>query len=207
MHEYTDDQIQERYNELPQEIRDVLTSDGVLESIKSIAKKNNLVIDEIGDLVDQVVLILLGFAKSSTFPEDLTKRIPIDIEQAKTIAVELNESVFAPIRNKMMEPKEDVKPPEKAPKPVSSLEKVGNFTIEPDARDQKMPQNKPSIATPQPVNRLVDQLMSAPAAIPEEKIAKTAWQPISTTPPVVETMVPTPPPNLPTSDSYREPIK
>jgi hypothetical protein len=170
MQEFTTEQIQERFEKLPPEIRQAISSDEVLERMRSIGRKHNLMIDQIGDLVNQICLVMLGLAKSSNFVRDTSALLSIDNEKAKAIATDINSEIFNGIKSSMraLEEKADEEAPPSTigasnrnfgsgqkfsgaggganggvlrdmpanapvrPSANASLERAGNFEIEPE---------------------------------------------------------------------------
>lgn len=130
MKEFTVEQIQERFDQLPPEVKVVISSPEVRDKITTLAKGHGLMIDQQGELVDHIGLVMLGLARSSDFVRDISSRLGIDNDTAKEIAGDVNREVFDSIRDHMREADE--------PKPVtpiasvdnSSLEAAGGFTIE-----------------------------------------------------------------------------
>jgi hypothetical protein len=253
MKQFTAEQIQKRFETLPQEIKDAIASTDVHDALKAISTKYSLHIDQQGELVDQVGLVMLGLSPAKSFVSNLSQAAEIDAPTAAKIAADINSQVLDKIRSSMRafeEKAEEEKP--QSPIGISnrnfsnvSLERAGNFTIEHEALSNVPPsapkksvnllepevteadhaailhgiENPPSRAASKETREdrehyepLVDQLLNAPAAIPQEKIVRIAAdmgapKPPSTAASAVKPSTPKPPVNLPTGDPYREPIK
>jgi hypothetical protein len=143
--------------------------------------------------------------------KDTSARLAIDDRKARAIATDINRDVFEAFKQ-ILRDNEETAAKEYS---VSSLERAGGFEIEKDfpgggekgiektnAEAAAMTETDKinmlsDIENPKPIAEritsepLVDQLLHAPAAIPEEKIMVKAE----------------PPANLPTDDPYREPTR
>ena len=118
MKDYTTEQIQAQFEKLPKELQKAISSQEVLNTIQAIGKKYELMIDQVGDLVDQVVLVILGFAKASTFVSDLSDRLSIDAKLSQMIATDINSQVFSTIKTQMREIEEKSKKSEDAARAI-----------------------------------------------------------------------------------------
>lgn len=106
MKEFSPEQIQDYFERLPKLMQEAVTSVETYESIENIGKKYNLMVDEIGELIDQVGLVLIGLEKPSNFVNDICDRLSIKRSEAQMIADDLNREVFAQIRMRMRESQE-----------------------------------------------------------------------------------------------------
>ncbi len=95
---------EQRYNRsktLPAPIRQVITDFETPIIVEEIGRKNNLHIDQIGELSDEVALTLLGFTRIGEFLTNLQSRLKINKETAEKITGELNEKIFLPIKEEL----------------------------------------------------------------------------------------------------------
>lgn len=184
-----------------------VSSNEILEKIREVGGNNNLMIDQIGELIDQVGLIMLGLAKSSGFVRDISSRLSIDTDTAKKVAQDINTAIFQDLKNIMMgkeneDSSQDIS--ELRASSISSVGRAGGFEIESDMptngeasalkNDRGFSAFSSGDAQEGPTEPLVDQLLHNPAATPEKKV-------------VIEPKAPQPPKNLPTNDPYREAMK
>ncbi|MCX6716042.1 MAG: hypothetical protein NT077_03430 [Candidatus Taylorbacteria bacterium] len=131
MNQLTPEQIQEKFNKLPKELQNVLSSAEIHDKIRSIGTAEGLMIDQIGELVDQVGMIILGIAKASDFVEDTSARLSINSEKARRIAEKINTEVFQAIKTSLTaEEKLPAETEMEVESSLSSLERAGDFTIE-----------------------------------------------------------------------------
>lgn len=193
-------------------MKEAISSPQILDKIKGIGERNDLMIDQIGGLVEQVCLVMLGLAKASDFVKNTTARLGIDERKARVIASSINMDVFESLKQVLRNSEENTA----RESSMASVGQAGGFEIEHDipgngekgeekasAEAASMSETdkanmlsdienpRPTAGRIQPGDRMVDQLLHAPAAIPEEKIVRKVQ----------------PPDNLPTDDPYREPIK
>lgn len=143
MRQFTSDEIQAQFDKLPQEVKDAITSTEVNDKVQAIAKKYNLLIDQTGELVDEIGLTMLGLSKSSDFTNNIMSRCSINRAVAQNIAQDVNTEIFGAIRTHMRQIEEKSRPEIERPimsenitiikpKPpvLSPLERAGNFEIE-----------------------------------------------------------------------------
>jgi hypothetical protein len=234
MKELTMEEIQAKFETLPPEMKAAVRSPDVLDTIENIGKRHNLMIDQIGDLVDQIVLIMLGFEHSSTFVADISKRLSLKEDRARRLAKDVNAEVFAKLKTHMREAEEASRPsinqisPEQKRQDLSALEHAGGFSVEPEKDENSNGNSRFGDVTSADKNKilsgiedtgnekvykepLVDQLLKsgtipAPKPVPTPLIL-TPIPPKPTAPAASTPKSPTPPkPPAPKGpDPYREP--
>jgi hypothetical protein len=95
---YSKEELNEAYNRLPPELREILFSVDITNSIASIGKKYNLHIDQIGGLNSETGLVVLGLTHPTEFVSKVTKRLGVDRVVASQVASDINDQVFLKIR-------------------------------------------------------------------------------------------------------------
>ncbi|MFW0871297.1 MAG: hypothetical protein ACKKL4_02490 [Patescibacteria group bacterium] len=98
---FTKQQIQERYDALPEDIQKVVAGDTMVKQLEVIGRNHNLRIDGIGILIEYSGLIMLGLIKSNEFVRHLRDQLNLSQEQAEQIAIEVDEQVFSRIRESL----------------------------------------------------------------------------------------------------------
>ena len=93
--------ILERYESLPDDLKDALMGVDTADAIYEIGRKANLNVEKIGALAEEIGLIILGFVPSENFISDLKKVLEANEEKVSAIAAEVNERVFIPIRESL----------------------------------------------------------------------------------------------------------
>jgi len=118
MKNFTEEQIEIMYKNLPNDLKTVFFSANKDETIESIGRKHNLTIDKIGELANETGMVMLGVTHPNEFIGNLADRLEVDKEKARAIAGEINEQVFKKVRESLRkihnmregrEEKEDVK--------------------------------------------------------------------------------------------------
>ncbi|MEK7539411.1 MAG: hypothetical protein AAB595_02125, partial [Patescibacteria group bacterium] len=132
MRQFTADEIQVQFKKLPAEVQVAVTSTEVNDKIEVIAKRHNLLIDQTGELVDEIGLIMLGLVKSDDFVDHIISRCSIRRNDALDIAHEVNTEVFSAIRQhmrEMEEPNNSDAIQSNRDSDISNLERIGGFEI------------------------------------------------------------------------------
>src|SRR3989338_7384021 len=101
MKNFTEEQIEIMYKNLPNDLKTVFFSANKDETIESIGRKHNLMIDKIGDLANETGMVMLGVTHPNEFIGNLADRLEIDKEKARAIAQEINEQIFKKVRESL----------------------------------------------------------------------------------------------------------
>lgn len=115
--------IEDRFRELPESIREVITESGWEKIIRNIVSKNGLRIDQGSVIEHETLLIMLGFETPEDYLNNLINEAEIKPEIASKIAQEVNEQIFSLIRAKIIEKTETEEVAEKKTKTETSLER------------------------------------------------------------------------------------
>ncbi len=99
----TPEQIKQRFEALPKDIKEAISSVDTTSTIVDIGEKYKLHIDQIGELVDETGLIMLGFSKSNQFVSNIEKRLGISRNEANDLVREINDKILIKIRESMRE--------------------------------------------------------------------------------------------------------
>ncbi len=101
MPKYTPQQLREIYLKLPEDLKDAIFNVDSAEIIQAIGKKYNLPIDKTGELADETGLVLLGLTHPDNYIFNLAQRLNTDKETAGKIAEEINNQIFAKVRESL----------------------------------------------------------------------------------------------------------
>ena len=93
--------IEEQVKKLPQEVKDALASENLHNSVVAIGQKHHLHVDQVGLLENEVVLVMMGLVNPVDLPGELVKELAIETTVADSIAGEVSNSIFMPIREAM----------------------------------------------------------------------------------------------------------
>ena len=95
--------IKDRLEELPEDIQKAVQSADMDKKIQEIGAKNALHLDQIGNLGDEVYMVMLGFTDPGEFAENIAKELNVPKEKAEAIAKDIGTSLFIPIRESMQQ--------------------------------------------------------------------------------------------------------
>lgn len=117
----TNSKIQQQFQNLPKDLREAIFSVDTADIIQAIAKKHKLAIDKMGELADEVGLLMLGITHPKDFINHLERRLETDPETTRNITEEVNTQIFAKIRESLKtmhtvkEEREEILPEPKLP--------------------------------------------------------------------------------------------
>src|SRR3989344_2966678 len=97
------EQINERLQKIPQEVRDLIGSDKLSKGLQAILQKYQLHVDQTGLLGNEINYLLLGLIDQGRFLHDLKEELKLSEEQSKKIAEDVGEQIYAPIRKELQE--------------------------------------------------------------------------------------------------------
>lgn len=185
------EEARKRFETLPAEVKRLLYSQEMAIIIQKVGERNQLHLDQVDALYTETGQVLLGFAESNEFVEDIVDIIKVDQTKAGAIAKDVDEMLFAKIRDamkKVYEENKKVAPIASAPTPVSA-------TPMPVSTPPIIPKPSAQSAPPAPAVTHADTMLS-------EKTVQ-----------VIPTAIPKVPQNTPPTpgnykkDPYREPAE
>ena len=98
---YSKEQIQERYNKLPADIREAIDSVSTTNAVVDIGQKYDLMYDQISELVDEVGLTMIGITPEAMFVNNIARRMQVDMGKAMLIAKDINKEIFDKMRDSL----------------------------------------------------------------------------------------------------------
>ncbi len=96
--DYSDEQLKTAFGTLPDDLKVAVADIKTEEIIFDIGKKYNLHIDQIGLLVEETGLVMLGLTPYYQFTDNIQKKLGIDRALAENITMNVNTEIFLPIR-------------------------------------------------------------------------------------------------------------
>jgi len=108
---YTPEQLEEKFNQLPKDLQDIMVSIETADIVNSIGEEFDLHIDQIGKLADQTGLVMLGVMMPNEFVGALSVELGIERLLANKIANRVNERLFYKIRDSLKVAREKNKGP------------------------------------------------------------------------------------------------
>lgn len=109
-------QLEERYQKLPEVLKNALFSVDIAEKIMEIGKKTGLTVEKTGFLAEEVGAIILGLTKPQEFIPKLTQSLEIDAGKARDVAAKINHEILLPLRESLKTSKPIEKGEQKKPK-------------------------------------------------------------------------------------------
>ena len=94
-------QIQQRLAELPADVRDAIQAADFNEKVQAVGAKNQLHVDQIGELADEVMLAMLGFSPLEQLAARLVVALALPTEAAAKVAQDVNTDILGSIRESM----------------------------------------------------------------------------------------------------------
>ena len=120
---YTEDALREKFESLPQGLRQAIASVDTANAVQTIAKRYILHIDQMGALSSETGLVLLGLTHPRDFTKNLAVRLRISEPRALEIAKSVSEAVLVKVKE-TLRGLHDVKPPEKRTQPIEPPRKL-----------------------------------------------------------------------------------
>jgi hypothetical protein len=96
-------EIQDRFNELPKVVQDIILNSGWEKTTRHIVEKYNLRIDQGAVIEEETMFVMFGFDEADKFTENIMREAKIDRELAEKITEEINNDVFKLITEKLVE--------------------------------------------------------------------------------------------------------
>ncbi len=194
----TQQQIKERLESLPLPIQQAISSADVGNKIISIAKKNNLLMDQVDKLYMEVFLAMLGIESFDNLTNNIEKNVGVMPATALAMEKDINDEILIPIRESMGKTSEYAESGDESSNATPSVE-----------RDQILSDiENPKPTTPRAAEPIMDpsrELESRSAA--EDFVAGKLVAPsVSSAETVTITDAPAEPKKKYAADPYREPI-
>ena len=161
MQNLTPEKIKEIYEKLPEDLKEAIFSVDTANIIRETSTTNGLTIDKMGELADEVGLVIMGITSPSQFAPNLVSRLGVDKETVDKISAVINEKIFSQIRESMKKVQEARATPEN-----------GEVEIKAPPAMQAQPEKIITVSQPKPVVKAPEKI-SIPvttemAARPEE---------------------------------------
>ena len=109
--------VQEKMRNLPRDLRDIIFSEDMVTKMKAVAKHYGISIEQLGGLDTATNDVILGIVHPKDYINELSKNLNIDTDVARSIAKEINEQIFAPLRESLKSV-HDIKEAGTAPQPT-----------------------------------------------------------------------------------------
>ena len=198
---YTEQELEEKYKQLPTGIEEAIFSVGMEKTLEEIGKKYKLQIDQLGILANETRLVMLGLTHPKDFINNLAERLELEKEPAKNIAQEINQRIFYAIREEL-----------KKMHNIDARLADGQESIDSELKTEPPAEKQKILATPFEYKLKSEEAVRAPLNPARIQKSPVAESPITAEPPAIQTSgnaeeIKRPPDQkYPTGDPYREPI-
>ena len=98
MDENTKKIIQEKFDALPESIREMIMSSHYEDTLITVGQKNNLNVNQMGILERETTLVMMGLTNPKDFETDIVRELNIEKTKGAQIVAEINEKIFLKIR-------------------------------------------------------------------------------------------------------------
>lgn len=102
MKQYTQQEVEKRYEQLPQAMREALYSSTTTQKMLSIGRKNGLLVNKIGILATETGYVMVGLTHPNEFVSRLAEALALAPMKAREIAEDINEQVFKQVREHLL---------------------------------------------------------------------------------------------------------
>ncbi len=162
-------------------------STDVAEGIAKIGEDHGLLLDQVGDLIEETGYMLIGLKPAKSFVDTISNKLKINKKIAIDISSEINDTVLKDVReeirklndseNAEIAPDTRDTPPENLPTgTVSAIEQAGQFTVESQPASHSEQYNDTTTITKEAVLSkieedhipLVDHLLTTPVSNPQK---------------------------------------
>lgn len=154
--------MSEQFARLPDDVQDMIMSSDYQTVVTTIAKEEDLTINQLGGLEIQTTLVLLGILDTKDYASTITQELKLAPEKAESVVKKVNEKVFLKIR-------ESLKNIYEAPDEIEENLDRDNLLAQ-----IENPTKQPNIAKPLPV--IDSPLPIKPTTIVAESIAPSTGE-------------------------------
>ena len=208
-------QVVERLSELPEHVREAILSVDLEKRAQEIGARHQLHIDQVGALGDAATFLLLGLTEPEDFASGLTSTLGIPADIAETLATEVGNEIFLPIREAMKVALEETEPVITPTVPPESAQVPNTQSLAVNTPPLAVPTSTPakpgiSQTTSVAIKTPVQSTPIAFSAADNMLTQKTILTPlVAPTTPLPTTPAPTEITTVPTykTDPYHEPVE
>lgn len=103
MKTFTQEEVLARYDKLPDVIKDAMMEEATAQKMSAIGKTHGLLLDKVGIMAEETGYVMLGLEHPNNFVANLKEALEISEDKAIAIAQDINQQVFKPIREHLMD--------------------------------------------------------------------------------------------------------
>lgn len=93
--------IEERYQKLPEELKQAIYGEDIALKIFDFGRKYGITIEKNGFLAEEIAYILLGLSKPEDFSKFIKERLDFDDEETTEIVKDVNQQILYPLRESL----------------------------------------------------------------------------------------------------------
>lgn len=93
--------IEEKMKNLPEDIKKAIFSNDTAMALQRIGDRYSLHIDQIGKLVEETGLVMVGLKPSNSFADNLVEELGVEKDTVNLIINDINQEVFGQIRESL----------------------------------------------------------------------------------------------------------
>jgi len=97
--EFNQETIQQRYETLPQELKEFLSSPEIGIQLVEIGSNHNIHYDKLGILSDEIIAVVLRLKERDSFVSNIESLLSIDRKTAQELTAEINDKILKPIQH------------------------------------------------------------------------------------------------------------
>jgi hypothetical protein len=101
LEKYTKEEINKIYEELPDNLKDVLFSEETSKNIYNSCKENDLTEEKMKEVSTLVGEIILGITSVNDLEKNIVRDLEISIDKAKSISGEISRFVLSPVKEEI----------------------------------------------------------------------------------------------------------
>lgn len=95
-------ELKTRFELLPTELQQVITSSDYQTKLFDIAKKHKLTYERLGQLELETTMVLLGMTPPDEFKLDISEQLQLSATDLDSVVLDINDQIFKPIRDNLM---------------------------------------------------------------------------------------------------------
>lgn len=99
--EFLFEKLKKQYENIPEDVRNAISSVEVSEQLQAIGAKHRLHLDVQEKLFDATGGVMLGLVHPRDYVRTLTRELGVEADAARAIAQDVNEQIFRPIRESL----------------------------------------------------------------------------------------------------------
>ena len=99
MDELAQEVIKERFDALPESIKEIIMSSNYQNTLLEISKQHNLNVEQMGILERETTMVMMGLTNPNSFEVELIRELGFEKEKVHLIVTDISERIFLKIRD------------------------------------------------------------------------------------------------------------